>query len=240
MVRRARRGLGALRIPACALPSGRSRTTRATAWYRLDARAIDRLRQYGSGGRPAGVSGRPPDGRASGSVDAMECSCDGGARQPGLRRAWWSYRKLRQCRRPVRGWLQSLLSRVQWRSSRRSRLLPAAQLSGRLRTSVPRRPTERERPLALSTGALSASSRRARIVQLSAPISDAGLLAISDGLDGNRPDQLDLSRAIHALSHQSAVTRLRWATRLGRVRRRRDGRARIDERADAGGAREAR
>ena len=84
------------------------------------------------------------------------------------------------------------------------------------------------------------AQRRARPQQLSAPLPDAGLLAVPDRLDGHRPDQLDLPRALHALPHAPRPARLRGPQGVGRVRRRRDGRARIDERAHAGRAREAR
>jgi hypothetical protein len=73
----------------------------------------------------------------------------------------------------------------------------------------------RERPLALSTGAHRSCAWRTWTVQLPAPVPDAGLLAVSDGLHGHRPDQLDLSRAVNALSHRSAAARLRRPTRLG-------------------------
>ena len=82
--------------------------------------------------------------------------------------------------------------------------------------------------------------RRARPVQLSASLADAGLLAVPDRLDGHRPDQLDLPRALHALPHAPRPARLRRPQGVGRVRRRRDGRAREHERAHAGRAREAR
>ena len=51
--------------------------------------------------------------------------------------------------------------------------------------------------------------------QLSASLADAGLLAVPDRLDGHRPDQLDLSRALHALPHAPPPARLRAAARCG-------------------------
>ena len=57
--------------------------------------------------------------------------------------------------------------------------------------------------------------RRARPVQLSASLADAGLLAVPHRLDGHRPDQLDLPRALHALPHAPRAARLRRAARCG-------------------------
>ena len=54
-----------------------------------------------------------------------------------------------------------------------------------------------------AAGALSSGSRRRRPVLLSASLADARLLAVPDGLDGDRPDQRHLSGAIHALSRAS-------------------------------------
>ena len=65
----------------------------------------------------AGVPGRPGDRGAAGLADALERAGDGGARQPGVRRARRPHRQLCQRGRPVRGRLQPLLPRAQRRST---------------------------------------------------------------------------------------------------------------------------
>jgi hypothetical protein len=91
------------------------------------------------------------------------------------------------------------------RAPRRPRVLPAAQRTRCLCTRVPRRPPERRRPEALPPGTdgarLHPRQRRTRPQQLPASVPDAGLLAVPHRLDGHRPDQLDLPRALHALPH---------------------------------------
>ena len=218
------------------------------ASHGLDARLVDALRQHHRR-RPAGrVSRRPRDRGAPRVADALERARDGGAREPWLRRTRWPHRELRERGRPVRSRLQPLLPRAHGEPRRRPDLLPAAQRTGRLCARVPRRAPERGRPQALPTGADRAGlrgcrwrrQRRARPVQLSASVPDAGLLAVPDRLDGDRADQLDLPRALHALPDRPQAARLPRAQGVGRLRRRRDGRTRVDERADARGAREAR
>ena len=198
------------------------------------------------------VPGRPGDGAAPRRADALERAGDGDARQPRrerrLGRARRPHRQLRLGGRPVRGRLQPLLPRPQRRAGRncrRPRLLPAALRARRLRPRLPRRAALRRGPRPLPPGADRAGARRARPDLVSASAADAGLLAVPDRLDGHRPDQRDLPGALHALprppraaagggQHGAA------AACLGLLRRRRDGRARIDRRALAGGAREAR
>ena len=60
------------------------------------------------------------------------------------------------------------------------------------------------------------------------------------GVDGHRPDQRDLPGAVHAYLQHRGLVADGWSSRLGRVRRRRDGRAGIDRRARPGGAGESR
>ena len=56
------------------------------------------------------------------------------------------------------------------------------------------------RPRALPPGDHRAAAQGARgLSQLPASVADAGLLAVPHRLDGHRPDQLDLPRALHAL-----------------------------------------
>ena len=93
---------------------------------------------------------------------------------------------------------------------------------------------------------LSAPAHGARgLSSVSASDADAGLLAVPDRLDGHRADQRDLPGALHALPAAPRPARPRRparrgaAPRLGLLRRRRDGRARVDRRAVAGRARDA-
>ena len=98
-----------------------------------------------------------------------------------------------------------------------------------------------EKDLAHYRQEISAPGQQARRpVQLPAPLADAGFLAVPHRIDGDRPHQLDLPRPFHALPAAPRAAGHRHAQGLGRVRRRRDGRAREHERADAGLAREAR
>ena len=64
---------------------------------------------------------------------------------------------------------------------------------------------ERRRPRALPPGTRRLRARRARAEQLSAPVADAGLLAVPDRLDGPRADQLDLAGALHAVPARSSA-----------------------------------
>ena len=65
---------------------------------------------------------------------------------------------------------------------------------------------------------------------LSARAADARLLGIPDGVDGHRADQRGLPGPLQSLPAQSRPRRHVRLARLGVPRRRRDGRARIDDR----------
>lgn len=79
------------------------------------------------------------------------------------------------------------------------RLHATALRAGRLCARLPGRLPERRGPGAFPPGDHGAGARPARPVVLSAPVADAGLLAVSHRLDGNRPDQRHLSGPLHAL-----------------------------------------
>ena len=82
---------------------------------------------------------------------------------------------------------------------------------------------------------------RRRPLVVSASVADAGLLAVSDRLDGPRPDQRDLPGALHALPRRSRPLAGQPRPQgVGLRRRRRDGRARVARRPLAGGARRPR
>ncbi len=78
----------------------------------------------------------------------------------------------------------------------------------------------------------------ARPVLVSASVADARLLAVPDRLDGTRArSPRSTRRASCAISSTAASATRRRSPCMGRVRRRRDGRAGIDRRADARRAR---
>ena len=88
--------------------------------------------------------------------------------------------------------------------------------------------------------ALPPGSRRQGAFVVSASLADAGLLAVPDGVDGTRPAAGDHAGAFRALPRAPRPGRALRPEDLVLPRRRRDGRAGIDGRADDAGAREAR
>ena len=79
------------------------------------------------------------------------------------------------------------------RARRRPRLLPGPLVAGQLRARVSRGPADRGAARRLPPGGLEA--RRADL--LSAPVADAGLLAVPDRVARDRRDHLDLPGAVH-------------------------------------------
>ncbi len=75
---------------------------------------------------------------------------------------------------------------------------------------------------------------------VSAPMADAGVLAVPDGVDGLGPDDGDLPSPLHALSRGAQHFAFAGSQGLVLPRRRRDGRARVDGRDHDAGSREAR
>ncbi len=75
---------------------------------------------------------------------------------------------------------------------------------------------------------------------LSAPVADAGVLAVSDRVDGTGSDDGHLSGPLHSLSRASRDGAGLGSQGLGVLRGRGDGRARIDGRPHDAGARKAR
>ena len=119
---------------------------------------------------------------------------------------------------------------------RRLRLLPGPRLAGHVLARVPRRPADaaaaRELPPRAEAG------RRPLVVP--APVADARLLGSADGLDGPRPDHVDLPGALLALPRGSRPQAAHRSEGLGVPRRRRDRRAGVARRHLARVAREAR
>ena len=79
-----------------------------------------------------------------------------------------------------------------------------------------------------------------RTLVVSAPVADAGVLAVPDRLDGTRPDHGDLPGALPPLPGEPRDRARRRSQGLGVHGRRRDGRARVARRHRPRRAREAR
>src|SRR6185312_13927203 len=95
--------------------------------------------------------------------------------------------------------------------ARRHGLFPRPCLSGCLRTCLPRGTHLRTAGFELPPR----NPRRAWTLVLSAPMADARFLALPYSFDGYRPDQCDLSGAVHALSRTSKPDREDAAQNLG-------------------------
>ena len=132
--------------------------------------------------------------------------------------------------------LQPLLQGQGPRAGRRLRLLPGPRLARHVLARLPRRP-----PVAAAARELPprAEARR-RPVVVPAPVADARLLGSADGVDGPRPDHVDLPGALLALPGGSRPQAAHRSEGVGVPRRRRDRRARGARRHLARLAREAR
>ena len=106
---------------------------------------------------------------------------------------------------------------------------------GHLRARVPRRTPDGRAAAALPRG-----SRGRRALLLPAPVADAGVLAVPDGVDGPRAHDGDLPGALRALPRAPRHRAAERSQGLVLPRRRRDGRARIAGRDHDARAREAR
>ena len=136
---------------------------------------------------------------------------------------------------PVRGRLQPLLQGQGPPGRRRPGLLPGPRGAGHLRPRVPRGPADRGAP-----GPLPARDERQGTELLPAPAPDARLLGVPDGLDGPRPAGRRLPGPVQPLPPEPRHQGHEPAARLGVPGRRRDGRARVDLRHLARGARRPR
>ena len=132
--------------------------------------------------------------------------------------------------------LQPLLQGQGPRAGRRLRLLPGPRLAGHVLARVPRRPAVAAAARELPPRA----EARRRPVVVPAPVADARLLGSADGVDGPRPDHVDLPGALLALPGGSRPQAAHRSEGVGVPRRRRDRRARGARRHLARLAREAR
>ncbi|CFE02971.1 Uncharacterised protein [Bordetella pertussis] len=189
-------------------------------------------------GRPgAALSRQPVAGRAHRLHQPLERAGHGGARQPGPWRTGRPHRQLCVGGRPVRSGFQPFLPRARARLRRRPGLHAAALGAGHLCPRLSGRFPERRRPGAFPPGNHGRGTGTARPVFLSAPLADAGLLAIPHRLDGHRPHQCHLPGPLHALPRTPFAGHAFGPQGLGHFRRRGNGRTRIHRRADAGRAR---
>ena len=119
---------------------------------------------------------------------------------------------LRLGRDALRSRLQPLLPRQGRRRRRRRHLLPGARLARHLRARVPRRAA-----VGRAADELPPRARaRRRPVVVPAPLADAGLLGVPDGVDGPRPDHVDLPGALQPLPRRSRPEEAVRARRSGR------------------------
>ncbi|CAB3804162.1 hypothetical protein LMG28138_05476 [Pararobbsia alpina] len=235
MARRARWRRPACRARACAISVRPARLTCAVERRRDGPRERHSVHEHDSCFSTATVSGRPPHRREARRRIALERARDGGPRQPRLWRTGGPHCELRIGGRSVRSRLQSFLSRRERCAWRRSHLFPAAFVAGRLCARISRRLPGRD-----ASRALPARDRGTGLVFVSASVADAGLLAVPDGLDGHRAHQRYLPGALHAIPAEPWIAEDGRPQGVGLFRRRRDGRAGIDRRVVAGGARRAR
>ena len=155
--------------------------------------------------------------------------------QQGVERVWRPHRQLRQFGHHVRRRPQPFLARQVGDPRRRPGVLPGPRRARHLCPLVHGGADQRG-----AAGELPLRGRRAGAVVLSAPLADAGLLAVPDRLHGPRPDDGDLPGAVHEIHAQPRPHRHGRPQGLGLPRRRRDGRARIAGRHRPGRARGAR
>ena len=227
MARLRRRGRRGRRPPANGR-AARHRRRPCPGSRRLGGRRrVDAVRQHDPPGGRAGPARRPgaraPRNRAR-PVERDRHRAPGERRVDGAR---GPHRQLPVRRDPLRGRVQPLLARSLRRPPRRPCVSPGALVAGLLRAGVPRGPPERG-----GAPALPAGGGRRRALVVSAPVADAGLLAVPDGVDGARPADGDLPGALHEVPRRARHRRRRRPQGLGVHGRRRDGRAGVD-----GGAR---
>ena len=172
----------------------------------------DALRQHAASRRRDSAPGQPGDRAPHQEPRALERDGDGRARQPAVGRHRRPHLDLRLGGDALRDRLQPFLPRPEPGRRRRPRLLPGPRLARHLRARVPRRPAVGREAAQLPPRA----RRGRRPVVVSAPVADAGLLAVPDGLDGPRPDHVDLPGALQPLPGGSRPARSRRTRRSGR------------------------
>ncbi len=179
------------------------------------------LHQHHFRTRAGAVSGRPGDRAAHQEPRALERAGHGRARQPRVGRHRRPHLDVRLVGDALRGGVQSFLPRQGRRGQRRHHLLPGARGAGAVLARVPGRPA-----IGGSTAQLPARAAYGRrAVLLSAPVADAGLLGVSDGVHGPRPVDVDLPGALRPVPREPRAQAAVRPEGLGVPGRRRDGRA---------------
>ena len=211
------------RRPA-ARPAARRTGRRPRAPRRRAAagRGPDAVRQHDPDAAPGALSGRPRPRAQDPLGDPLELDGDGHAGQQGELRARRAHRELPVGGDALRGRLQPLLARAVRGPRGRPGVHPGPLVAGHLRARVPRGPADRGAAQGLPPG-----GRRQRAVLLSAPLADAGLLAVPHRLDGARADHGHLPGALHEVPPGTRPGRHFGAQGVGLPRRRRDRRARV-------------
>ena len=215
----ARPGRRAVRRDPRPVPRLQAAEARAPAPDRAAAAHPDPLHQHDQPRAGAVLPGRRGDRAADPPAHPLERCGDGAPREQPVLRHRRAPRHVRLGGQPVRGRLQPLLPGQGQRPARRPDLLPGPRGSRDLRPRVPRGAAQRgpARPLPARVG-----PRPGRAELVPAPAAHAGLLGVPDGLDGPRPDQLDLPGPLQPLPPEPRHPRHERIARLGVRRRRRD------------------
>ena len=183
------RGPGVRGCGAGVVPSGRTADTGPPQW---DARAVLGVHPVPEHD-PAAPTGAPSRGsgdRAPDPVgDPLERGRDRAAREQGVLGAGRAHRLVPVGGDAVRHRVPAFLARPQRGARRRPGVLPGARVARDLRAVVPGGTADR--------GAADQFRQEVggkRVVVLPAPVADAGLLAVPDGVDGPRPDRCRSTR----------------------------------------------
>ncbi len=234
MARRARRRARERRTGARALPHRAADRSGAPLRRLPPVLGEHRVHQHDPGGG-AGTASRHLRHRAAHPpLRALERDGRGGAREQGHQRRR-PHRELRLGGDALRHRLQPFLARPVRDPRRRPRLRAGPFGARRLRAGVHARTPHRR-----ADGQLPPGSRRPRNLVVPPSVADAGILAVSDGVDGSRAADGDLSGALHEVPARPRDHRRRGPQGLVLLRRRRDGRAGVDGRDRHGGTREPR
>ena len=164
--------------------------------------------------------GRPRDRAPHPLLHPLERARDRAARQQGLSELGGHIASFQSAATLYDVGFNALLARALEQARRRPRLHPGPLLARHLRARLPRGAAHRGAAAQLPPG-----GRRQGPVVLSAPVADAGLLAVPDGVDGPRPADGDLSGALPQVPARPRPRRHREPQGLGFHGRRRDGRA---------------
>jgi hypothetical protein len=218
------------------LPSRAAARTCPAAQHRQAVLCQHRLRQHHRARSGRALPRQSRDRRAPACLHALERDGDGGQGQPPPpsrgRRPRRPHRLLRLAGEHVRRRLQPLLACREREPRRRLPLHPGPRLPRHLCPRLPRRPPDRR-----ATAQLPPGSGRQGPLQLPASQADAPVLAVPHGVDGPRPADGHLPGPLSQVPACPRHRQHREPQGLGVLRRRRNGRSRIDGRHRPGSAR---